>query len=132
MIPVNCECDYCEQNIEHGGKCFTKTHIVPCLGFKQDPRGKIIFFSSGYIVLQVGQRIPPLHKWLDDYSVGGKDTPIKITKLTPIEWVLNGNLAIKCHVEGYRYDNSEFEEPEEKELAKVVYLRRNDRPGEGK
>ncbi|SMC63907.1 hypothetical protein [Sporomusa malonica] len=127
MISPQKECDYCEQYSTHGGKCYgnRKSYTIPCLGFKKDPRGRIEFASGSRFKIKINEPIPELGKWSDDYTLQGKETPIKITKVTPLKWITERMIAIECRIEFYYYDNSEYGDQGEKQMAQVIPIRRD-------
>lgn len=125
MIPTNQECNYCQNQTSHGGTCYNdrKFHSIPCLQYKQDPRGTIKFTES-HLTIEIGHPIPTLNQWSDDFSLGGKDTPIKFTKITPIEWHTNRTIAIKCKTSFYHFDNTVYDDQNEKKLGLVIPIRK--------
>lgn len=127
-ISPSVECEYCEQNHEHGGKCDGRGYKkmnAPCLGFKRDSRGTIRYESGSRFKIKINDPVPELHKWIDDYTLGGKETPIKFTKITPLKWITDRVIAMECRIEFYYYDNSMYEAwKSEKKLAEVIPIRK--------
>jgi hypothetical protein len=101
-----------------------KTSNIPCLGFKQDPRGKIGYEENSEMIISVSDKIPIIGKWTDDFTLEDQDSPIKFTKVIPVQWITQRTIALACKVSFYYYDNSEFTDQGEKKMAEVIPIKR--------
>lgn len=101
-IPSRLQCAYCLRNQTHGGECEKrKFDDIGCLIFKIDPKGCI---RSGdlKIPLPLYKALPPIGKWMDDYTVYGVDTLIRITRIWGLSWdTKKGYLIIHASCDYY-------------------------------
>jgi hypothetical protein len=88
----------------------------------------MIKFAESKIKIKVGEAIPVIGEWSDDYTLQEKDTPIRFMKVTPLKWITERMVAIECEIEFYYYCNDDYCDQGEKKLAEVIPIRKDGMP----
>lgn len=122
MIPVRLQCAYCIRNHTHGGECQRpKFDDIGCLAFKADPKG-CIRHENTRIRVPLFYKLPPLHTWDNNWTIGGVDTEISIVHIYGIDWDKKKcQLIIHCRCEYYINEyHEDYKQPSTKPKLELV------------
>ena len=123
-IPNRLECAYCIRSRSHGGECTGKRNNndeVGCLVFKLDNRG-CIRNSDFKLPVPLYSNIPPIDCWVNDYTMKGLETEIRINRIYSLSWdSKNGYLYIHCNCDYYINEyHEDYKEDIEKPKLKII------------